>query len=147
MVIACSISRGEQNSHLGCWAVTGSAYRTLAWRSPGENARLSRALPLYSIQDAPSPLASARSPCQLDCAPTPTFRPRPRWCLLTSARSSNWLSQQFPVRATKADLNKLNRIQKRAARMIQEDTTPVKNLITSQVMAKAGKSKVTKPTH
>ena len=41
--------------------------------------------------------------------------------------------------ATKADLKKLNRIQKRAARMIQEDTTPVENLITSQVMAKASK--------
>ena len=48
-------------------SVESSAYRTLAWRSPGENASPFPALPLYSCYDAPSPLTDVRSPCQFNC--------------------------------------------------------------------------------
>ena len=44
--------------------VESSIYRNLAWRSSGENASLFRAFPLYSFNDAPSPLTDVRSPCQ-----------------------------------------------------------------------------------
>ena len=50
-------------------SVDSSVYRTLAWRSSGENALLFRALPLYSCYDTPSPLMDARSPCQFNCGP------------------------------------------------------------------------------
>ena len=64
-----SIDIDKQNSHLCCLTVNSSVDRTLAWRSSGENASLFRALPLYSFNDAPSPLTDVRSPCQFDCMP------------------------------------------------------------------------------
>ena len=48
-------------------AAGSSVDRKLTGRSSGENASLFRALPLDSSEDAPSPLADVRSPCQSDC--------------------------------------------------------------------------------
>ena len=80
--------------------VESLVYRTLAWRSSGENTSLFRAIPLYSFCDAPSPLANVRSPCQFNCVPfccqlsglTPagvlSIQPYPVTCFLNSLLKS-----------------------------------------------------------
>ena len=73
-------------------SVECSVYRTLAWRSSGENASLFRALPLYSCYDAPSPLTGVRSSCQFNCGPF-------FFCLfvLLAITHSSWCPLSSPI--------------------------------------------------